>query len=385
MAAPKEKQEPQARGLHAALKALKSHSGDRAMFMPPSRSYVPMRYAALGRLLSGDRHPGLPTGVFIEIVGGEFAGKTTLAFALIDAIINQPDREHKIRTDHGVEVIKAPKRVLYLDFEYALDPEYMESAIPGLVLAQTNASGKVTNATEANVFVHQPETLEEGGDVLITMTKSAEFGLAVIDSVPAMLAIEEQGKSMAQNTMGVQARAMGKFFRKTVGLVASMGITVLIINQWRDKIGVVFGDPRTSPGGKAIRYFISHKLDVSGPRRSSWFPDGKIVNIKALKNKVTGLAQNTVSYHAGNGWGLSAEAEMSELAIACGVLQQKGQKMSLMRGKEVYKQYPSPEDWLTALRKNEKLFEAVRVQCEKRGAKAQVISKQTGKGPWGDD
>lgn len=230
------------RGLAQALEVLRKQNPDRILFVPPAPRTIPMRHAALGQLLAGSITPGFPCGKYIEVLGEAHSGKTTLAFAFADAIINQPEgSKHPIRLDSGEVVqIDAPRRVLYLDFEHAVDLRYLQGAARNVVLAESDSRGNVSNAKTANLWLHQPDTLEEGAEIAVQLIGSGEFGMVVIDSVPAMLPQEEKDKSMNERTMGLHAAALGKFFRRTTGLTARYNVSVVMINQWRDKIGVCF-------------------------------------------------------------------------------------------------------------------------------------------------
>lgn len=362
-------------GLHAALDALRTKFQGRAMFVPPTSRTIPMRHAALGSLLAGPETPGLPTGKFIEVLGEAHSGKTSLVFAMIDAVLNQPpDSKAMIRQDSGKLVeVPAPRRVLYLDFEHALDMRYLAGAVRNMVVADVDDDGKIRNADAANVWIHQPATLEEGAELAVQMIGSGEFGLVAIDSVPAMLPIEERDKSMEESTVGKHAGAMGKFFRRTAGLSARYGVVVVLVNQWRDKIGVSFGDPRRAPGGKAMAYYDSIKIDVSGPKGSEWFPNGgKAANIKTMKNKVTG-ALGVASYHLGRGWGISPEVELSEALAAAGLLRSTGPNRPVVvyPGTKLERSFPSREAWMRHIKNgSDKQWASLVAECRKRGAAA---------------
>jgi len=352
--------------------------------MASTRRSIPMRHRELGILLAGEQNPGLPTGGFIEVKGENHSGKTTLAFACADAVINQPPgTKHRISTDEGIEVINAPRRVLYMDFEHALDIGYATSAIRNSVVAQTNDKGKLLNGRDANLFIHQPDTLEEGGDLTLHMIASGEFGLVVMDSVAAMLGQEEADKSMSENTMGLQSKAIGKFLRKSAHMVRKYGVTVILVNQWRDKIGKSFGDPRTSPGGKATAYYDSIVLDVMGSHTTPWFEHGKVCKIKSMKNKITGIKVAVAEGHIGRGVGISAEVELTQRCLAAGgILEWKGGL-----GRPVFltplkrRKFESMKDWLAVLRKNDKLFDQLSARCDKAG----VTRVPQGNGGFDDD
>lgn len=374
------------RGLAAALDELHKQFGKKSLFVPPTRRYIPMRHQGLARLLSGETHPGLPTGTFIEVRGMEHSGKTTLGFAMMDAVINQPDgTQHTIHTDNGVETIDAPRKVLYMDFEQTLDVAYMQSAVRNVRMLDVSDTGKLVNPEDANVFVHQPDTLDEGCDIMLHLLASGEFGLVVNDSVAAMLTEDERSKSMGENTVGVLPRQVGKFFRKSAHVVRRYGVVACMINQWRDKIGVAFGDPRTAPGGKALGYWDSVLLDVSGPKKSPWFPgEGKVCNIKAMKNKISG-EKATATYHLRNGWGLSAEVELHDMALRAGIIVAgKGGSVRRAMPGGVVKKYASKLEFVEALRANDKMFNRIAKDCAAEGVHqaAYVSPKETAVAGW---
>jgi len=365
-------------GLAAALTALRDKLPGRVMFVPPASRVIPMRHRALGALLAGPENPGLPCGKFIEILGEAHSGKTTLAFAMADAVINQPPgSRHEIRDPSGKVIeVDAPRRVLYLDFEHSLNMKYLRDGIRNAVLADVDEGGVVANADAANLWVHQPATLEEGAEIAVQLIGSGEFGMIVIDSIPAMLPKEEAEKTMEESTVGKHAAAMGKFFRRTTGLTSRFNVVVVLINQWRDKIGVVFGDPRRSPGGKAMTYYDSLKIDVSGPKNSPWFPQGgKMANIKVMKNKVTGKL-GTVSYHLGAGWGISPEVELTEMMQAAGLLNSTGpnRPVVVFPNSPNRRQFESRDAWLRHLRNgSDRQWQSLTNQCVKKGVS--VIEK----------
>lgn len=355
------------KGLSEAIKAAQSQV-KRPLFVASNRRSIPMRHQALGELFSGPEKPGLPTGCFIEIVGQPHAGKTSLTFALIDAVINQDDDPiHRIQTDNGVEHVPPPKRVLFIDFEQAVDLGYLANAGRNVVLAETDDNGKLTNMNDANVFVHQPITLEEGCDLMLHMIQSQEFGLVVMDSIAAMLSQEEAEKSMSANTVGKQARAIGMFLRKSAPFVNKYGVTVALINQWREKVGVSFGDPRTTPGGKAPGFYDAIKIDVMGPKTTPWFANGKTVKIKTMKNKVTGKL-GEVLYHLETGHGISAEVELTEMAIAAGLVSFTSYKRPVkLRTKSGERKFKNVAEWIEYLRTHPKSFDQILRACQRKG------------------
>lgn len=375
------------RGLAPALEALRNQFGKKPLFFAPTRRIIPMRHRALGALISGVDRPGLPTGTYIEVLGEAHSGKTSLTFALIDAVINQPEgTPHLVRTDTGHERVPAPRRALFLDFEQSLDVGYLKDAVPNVELAVFDDNGRLKNPDTANVFVHQPETLEEGGDIMLHLISSQEFGVVVVDSIASMLSDSERGKAMAENTVGETARALGKFYRKSAHRVSASGVVVVMVNQYRDKIGVSFGDPRTTPGGKATRYYTAITLEASGASRTPYFEttNSKVVRVKCKKNKITGL-KDQVEYHLGNGWGLSTEVEVTEALLAVEVLKRKGSKL-LLKTTRAEKLFPSMADWLAYLHQSPAVVEKLWAMVEKRGydATSRVVSGRAKEG-WGLD
>src|SRR5690606_36152832 len=220
-----------------------------------------------------------------------------------------------------------PRRVLIMDYEHATDVGYLRGAIPNAVLPEFDSNGRVVNLDEANVWLHQPRTIEEAGDVIHNMVRTGEFGMVIHDSIPAMCAHEEAEKSMAENTVGVQARALGKLFRKSLATIHRMGVVVVMVNQWRDKVGVSFGDPRHAPGGKATKYYASVRMDVMGSKVTDWFEHGKTCKIKTMKNKVAGWC-GEVELHIRSGWGISPEVEVVQAGLESGVIEYSPTKRS---------------------------------------------------------
>lgn len=359
------------RGLTTAIEALHKCYGKKPLFAPSTRRHIAThKYRELGVLLGGESAPGLPTGIFIEILGKAGAGKTTCAMALADIVINQPDAEHRIVTESGIEVVRPPRRVLYIDFEQTLDLAYFHAAVPNTVVAETDRKGKIVNMKDANVFVHQPDTLEEGGDIMLHMIGSGEFGLVIGDSIAAMLGQEERDKSMGERTIGLQAKAIGAFLRKSAYMVRRYGVPVVLINQWRNKIGVSFGDPRTAPGGAATEYWDSIRLDVSGTHKTPWFDEGKVCTIKTLKNKITGLRGAACEYHIGRNLGLSAEVELVQRCLAAGVVSWSGglgRAVSVQRKSGDAKTFSSMRAFLETLRSRPDVAAAYSKACDAKG------------------
>ena len=182
-----------------------------------------------------------------------------------------------------------------------------------------------------------------------------------------MLSKEEDEKSMGASTVGKQARAIGMFFRKSTGMISKYGVSVVLINQWREKIGVVFGDPRTTPGGRAAEFYDAIKLDIGGQKKTPWFNSGKTVKIKSLKNKISGV-KGECFYHLEAGTGLSAEVELLEMAVAANIITNTSKKRPVkMKTKQGIKSWPTAYAFLDYLRTHPKAFETIKNKCHSKG------------------
>lgn len=357
--------------LAEVLKSLRKQL-NKPLFVPPTRRIIPMRHRSLGAMISGEATPGLPSGAYIEILGQAHSGKTSLTFAFMDAIINQAEgATHPVLTPDGIVQRPVPRKVLFIDSEQAVDIAYLSRAVTNARILEVDSTGKMVNADDANVWVHQPDTLEEAGDMLIQLVATGEFGLVVVDSVAAMLPEHERAKSMSERTVGELARAMSKFFRVTAPIVRKYGLVVALVNQWRDKIGVAFGDPRTAPGGKASTFYDSIKLDVSGPHRSSFFTSGKVVRVKAMKNKITGH-KTSCEYELETGWGISAEVEALRVAGLAGVVKFSGMGRAVYAKatsgkKEWVRKWATFEDYMNAARSRPEIVARLWRAAERQG------------------
>ncbi len=197
---------------------------------------------------------GVPRGRIIEIYGPESSGKTTLCLHIV------------------AEAQKTGGTAAYVDAEHALDPEYAKKI--GVKIDQ--------------LLISQPDTGEQALDIVEALVKSAGIDVIVIDSVAALTPRAEIEGEMDQQHMGLQARLMSHALRKLTAIVAKSNTTVIFINQLRMKIGIMFGNPETTPGGMALKFYSSVRIDI---RRSAQIQAGeKIVGnrtkVKIVKNKV---------------------------------------------------------------------------------------------------
>jgi len=234
---------------------------------------------------------GYPQGRILEIYGPESSGKTTLAL-------------------HAVaEVQKRGGLAAYVDAEHALDPEY---------------AGKI-GVNLKDLLVSQPDTGEQALEITETLVRSSAVDIVVVDSVAALVPRAEIEGSMGDAQMGMQARLMSQALRKLTGVISKSNTTVIFINQLRMKIGVMFGNPETTAGGQALKYYSSVRMDI---RRSEQIKDGdKVignkVRVKVVKNKVAPpfrVAEFDIMYNQG----ISAAGDLLELAVKEGLVKKSG-------------------------------------------------------------
>ncbi|MCI8588166.1 MAG: recombinase RecA [Bacilli bacterium] len=234
---------------------------------------------------------GYPKGRIIEIYGPESSGKTTFALHAI------------------AEVQKQGGRAAFIDAEHALDPVYAKNLgvdINELLLAQ-------------------PDTGEQALEICEALVRSEAVNIVVIDSVAALVPQAEIDGDMGDSHVGLQARLMSQALRKLSGTINKTKTTAIFINQLREKVGVMFGNPETTPGGRALKFYSSIRLDV---RRSEALKMGDGIvgnktNVKVVKNKVAPPFKTAV-VDIMYGEGVSREGELIDLASDCGVLDKSG-------------------------------------------------------------
>jgi len=254
---------------------------------------------------------GLPQGRIIEIYGPESSGKTTLAL-------------------HAVaEVQKRGGLAAFIDAEHAVDPEY--AAKIGVKLD--------------DLLISQPDTGEQALEICETLVRSSAVDIVVIDSVAALVPRAEIEGDMGDSHMGLQARLMSQALRKLTGVIAKSNTTVIFINQLRMKIGVMFGNPETTSGGQALKFYASVRLDI---RRSEALKDGDSiignhVKVKVVKNKVAApfkVAEFDIMYNEG----ISTAGDMIDLAVKENLVVKSGAWYSyndekIGQGREAAKQF----------------------------------------------
>ncbi|MBI4276664.1 recombinase RecA [Candidatus Uhrbacteria bacterium] len=269
---------------------------------------------------------GVPRGRIIEIFGMEASGKTTLAQHIV------------------AEVQKLGGIAAFVDAEHALDPEY----------------AKKIGVKVDELLISQPDTGEQALEIVETLVRSNAVDVVVIDSVAALVPKAEIEGEMGESHMGLQARLMSQALRKLTAIVSKTKTTVIFINQIRMKIGVFFGNPETTTGGTALKFYSSVRIEV---RRSAQIKQadkiiGNRVKAKIVKNKVASPFRTTefdIMYNEG----ISVSGDLIDTGVVLEVVKKNGNSYSfgetkLGVGRETAKQY---------LRENPKLMAEIREKC----------------------
>jgi recombination protein RecA len=270
---------------------------------------------------------GIPIGRIIEIYGPESSGKTTLALHI--AAMEQKD--------NGV--------VAFVDAEHSLDPTY--------------AAQLGVNVNE--LFISQPDSGEQALETVEALIDSGAIGLVIIDSVAALVPQAELDGDMGLSHMGLQARLLSQAMRKLSGKAAKNNVTLIFINQLRDKIGVMFGSPETTTGGKALKFYASLRLDIRRrePIKSGDKMIGHQLRIKAAKNKV-GVPFRETTINLIYGEGLDTFSDFVTYAVNLGSIGRAGAWYSF--GDERLGQ--GIDNVIENLRTKPQLFEEIRVKVE---------------------
>lgn len=234
---------------------------------------------------------GFPKGRIIEIFGPESSGKTTITLHAI------------------AEVQKNGGVAAFIDAEHSIDPQYARNL--GIDID--------------NLILSQPDSGEQALDIVDTLVKTGAIDLIVVDSVAALVPLAELNGEMKDQVVGAQPRLMSKALRKITGSLNKNGTTIIFINQIREKVGVLFGNPETTPGGRALKFYSSIRLDVRKNQQISTGSDiiGNMVKIKVVKNKLA-IPFKTANVEIVFAQGISKFAEIAQLAEEYGIVSKKG-------------------------------------------------------------
>lgn len=267
---------------------------------------------------------GLPRGRICEIFGPESSGKTTLCLSII------------------AEVQKKGGNAVFIDVEHALDPRY----------------AKVVGVDVDNLMISQPESGEDALNIAETLIRSGSIDVIVIDSVAALVSKVELAGQMGDATVGLQARMMSQAMRRLTAAIHKTNCICIFTNQIREKIGVMFGSPETTPGGRALKFFASVRIDIrriGAIKETSGKITGNRTRVKVIKNKVAPPfteCEFDIMYDEG----ISKTGSVLDLALELKLLEKKGAWISyngglIGQGREAAKQYlaenPSVVDEIT--------------------------------------
>ena len=253
---------------------------------------------------------GVPKGRIIEIYGPESSGKTTLALHMV------------------ASAQKAGGEAAYIDVEHALEPAY----------------ARAVGVNIDNLLISQPDTGEDALSITETLVRSGAVDIVVVDSVAALVPRSEIEGEMGDSSVGVLARLMSQALRKLAGIISKTNCVVIFINQLREKIGVMYGNPETTPGGRALKYFASVRIDV---RRMETLKNGTEMvgnhtRAKIVKNKVAPPfkeAEFDIMY----GEGISKIGEIVDLAVKLDIIEKGGAWFTYgetrIQGRDGMKQY----------------------------------------------
>ncbi len=289
---------------------------------------------------------GIPRGRIVEIYGPESSGKTTVALHCI------------------AQTQKAGGIAAFVDAEHALDPVY----------------AKKLGVDLDNLYVSQPDTGEQALDITHSLVSSGAVDLVVIDSVAALTPKAEIEGDMGDAHVGLQARLMSQALRKLTGIINKSHACVIFINQLREKVGVMFGNPETTPGGKALKFYASVRIDV---RKADALKDsdgimGNKTRAKIVKNKLAPPFK-TAEFDILYGEGISQEGCIIDLGCNCEVIGKSGAWFSY-EGEKVAQGRERMREWLRANPEKAKEIEA-KIRAAYKPTKEEPVSEEAEEAP----
>ena len=276
---------------------------------------------------------GVPRGRIIEVFGPESSGKTTLALHIV------------------AEAQKMGGEAAFIDAEHALDPVY----------------AKKLGVDIDNLIVSQPDTGEQALEITESLVRSGALDVIVVDSVAALVPKAEKDGDMGDSHMGLQARLMSQALRKLAGAINKSKTVLIFINQLREKIGVMFGNPETTTGGRALKFYASVRMDIR--RIENIKQDGEVkgnrVRVKVIKNKVAPPFREA-EFDIVYGQGISKEGNILDMAVNLDIVEKAGSWFSyngerIGQGRENVKKY---------LKENPEMLEDIEEKVRENFAKA---------------
>ena len=307
------KKDDRLKALDAALSQIEKQYGKGSVMKLGDTSHMQVETVPTGSLSLDIAlgAGGVPKGRIVEIYGPESSGKTTVALHMV------------------AEVQKRGGIAGFIDAEHALDPVYARNI----------------GVDIDNLYISQPDNGEQALEITETMVRSGAVDIVIVDSVAALVPKAEIEGDMGDSHVGLQARLMSQALRKLTSVVSKTNCIVIFINQLREKIGVMFGNPETTTGGRALKFYASVRLDVR--RTEALKQGGEVIGnhtkVKVVKNKIAPPFKEA-EFDIMFGQGISTIGDILDLAANCGIVNKSGawyayNDAKIGQGREIAKQY----------------------------------------------